>query len=224
MGMNNSAPLAWETLFAHALELIGEIEKHGMPDPFWTFGGGTVLMLRYNHRYSKDVDIFVPDPQSLGYVNPRLSEVAERITTEYAEANSYVKLFLPQGEIDFVAASNLTSPGYEFQTILGTQVRVETSAEIIAKKLWHRGHAITGRDIFDFALIAEKEPDSLMRDGQFMMKHAATIRAHLVERSTPLRKQFEAVEAIDFHPDFQAACDTLIGMLEAIEDRLVRRK
>lgn len=55
----------WETLFVHAMTLIGEIAKHGRADPFWTFGGGTALMLRYGHRLSKDIDIFVPDPQSL---------------------------------------------------------------------------------------------------------------------------------------------------------------
>lgn len=147
-------PRTWETLFGHALRIIGEIAKHGRDDPFWTFGGGTVLMLRYGHRFSKDIDIFVPDPQSLGSVTPRLSEVAESITTDYVEAAGYVKLYLPEGEIDFVAAPNLTLPGFEIQTILGYQVRVETSVEIIAKKMWHRGDRIMGRDIFDFALVS----------------------------------------------------------------------
>ncbi|MES2536269.1 MAG: nucleotidyl transferase AbiEii/AbiGii toxin family protein [Pseudomonadota bacterium] len=52
----------WEVLFRKALILIDEIGKYGTKDPFWTFGGGTVLMLRYRHRKSKDIDIFVPDP------------------------------------------------------------------------------------------------------------------------------------------------------------------
>jgi hypothetical protein len=69
-------PHTWETLFSQALKLIGEIARHGRDEPFWTFGGGTVLMLRYGHRFSKDIDIFVPDPQSLGFVTPRLSDVA----------------------------------------------------------------------------------------------------------------------------------------------------
>lgn len=43
-------------------------------------------MLRYGHRFSKDIDIFVPDPQSLGFVTPWLSEVAESITMDYVEA------------------------------------------------------------------------------------------------------------------------------------------
>ncbi|MGN8084339.1 nucleotidyl transferase AbiEii/AbiGii toxin family protein, partial [Variovorax sp. 22077] len=47
--------------FARALALIDEITRYGgIADPFWTFGGGTVLMFRYRHRLSKDIDIFVP--------------------------------------------------------------------------------------------------------------------------------------------------------------------
>lgn len=43
-------------------------------------------MLRIAHRQSKDIDLFVPDPQYLGFVNPRLSDVAESITADYEEA------------------------------------------------------------------------------------------------------------------------------------------
>ena len=68
----------WLSLLGHAFTLIDEIAEHGRADPFWTFGGGTVLMLRYGHRLSKDIDIFVPDPQYLGFVNPRISDVASR--------------------------------------------------------------------------------------------------------------------------------------------------
>ncbi len=71
----------------------------------WSFGGGTVLMLRINHRASKDIDLFVPDPQCLGYVNPRLSDAAESITTDYEENAEFIKLHLPAGEIDIVVGT-----------------------------------------------------------------------------------------------------------------------
>ena len=212
-------PQTWETLFYQALKVINEIAKHGRDAPFWTFGGGTVLMLRYGHRFSKDIDIFVPDPQSLGFVTPRLSNVAESITTDYVEAASYVKLYLPEGEIDFVAAPNLTTPGFENETILGHEVRVETSVEIIAKKMWHRGDRITGRDIFDFALIAEHELGALMPAHEFMTKHAAAVFKQLSERYVQLKQQFDAIDTLNFHPTFDEAChtlkSTLIAMLEA---------
>ncbi len=200
-----SVPLAWEILFHKALTLIDEISAHGRENPFWTFGGGTVLMLKYGHRFSKDIDIFVPDPQSLGFVTPRLSEVAESMTTDYLEAAVFVKLFFPEGEIDFVAAPNLTKPGFLVETLMHRQVRVETAVEIIAKKMWHRGDRITGRDIFDFMLIAEREPDALLANAEFMVRHAPAILVQLEERHDFLKKQFDAIDALNFHPTFDQA-------------------
>ena len=35
----------WEVLFERALRLVDDIQRHGgLSDPFWTFGGGTVLI------------------------------------------------------------------------------------------------------------------------------------------------------------------------------------
>jgi hypothetical protein len=42
-------------------------------------------MFRYGHRLSKDIDIFVPDPQYLGYVTPRLSDTVASLTEDYTE-------------------------------------------------------------------------------------------------------------------------------------------
>lgn len=85
----------WEALFPRAVLLMDEIERYGgasdpsdPSDPFWTLGGGTVLMFRYGHRVSKDIDIFVPDPQYLGYVTPRLSDTAASLTEDYTEMPS----------------------------------------------------------------------------------------------------------------------------------------
>ena len=99
----------WQGLLQHAYSMIDEIALHGIQNPFWTFGGGTVLMLRYRHRLSKDIDIFVPDPQYLGFLSPRLSDVAEAVSDKYVEGPGYIKLLRPEGEIDFVASPNLTS-------------------------------------------------------------------------------------------------------------------
>lgn len=216
MAGTSGIPRSWETLFSHALVILDDIARHGRVNPFWTFGGGTVLMLRYGHRFSKDIDIFVPDPQSLGFVTPRLSDLAESITSDYVEAANYVKLYLPAGEIDFVAAPNLTSPGFVFDTIMGRSIRVETSVEIIAKKMWHRGDSITGRDIFDFALIAEKEADRLMAASAFMTRHADAVLKQLHERHAPLEIQFDAIDTLDYHPTFDHAVRTLREMLTAM--------
>ncbi|MBB5606352.1 MULTISPECIES: nucleotidyl transferase AbiEii/AbiGii toxin family protein [unclassified Janthinobacterium] len=115
-----------------------------------------------------------------------------------------------------MAAPNLTTPGFTIETVLGHQVRVETSVEIIAKKMWHRGDHITGRDIFDFALIAEREPDALTSARTFMTRHAAAVFQQLEERYVPLKQQFDAIDVLNFHPTFDQACHTLKITLAAM--------
>ena len=155
------------------MRLVDEIQRHGgLADPFWTFGGGTVLMFRYGHRLSKDIDIFVPDPQYLGYVTPRLNDTAASLTEEYTEMpGSFVKLQFEEGEIDFVAAPNLTDAAWERWEIQGRPVRVETAAEVIAKKMYHRGDRATARDLFDLALVVEREPQALAAAAPFLIRH-----------------------------------------------------
>ncbi|MFZ6767751.1 nucleotidyl transferase AbiEii/AbiGii toxin family protein [Undibacterium sp. Di26W] len=205
--------MIWEDLFKKSLTLIDEIETHGTKNLYWTFGGGTVLMRRYQHRFSKDIDIFVPDPQALKYVTPRLSDQAESITTEYTEADNYVKLFLSNGEIDFVASPNLTDSPFVFEEIFGRQVRVETSAEIIAKKFFHRGDRLQARDMFDFALVAEKEPVGLLAASKFLVRHAKTINTILNGDTSFLRKQFNAIDTIDYKPTFDYVRELVLGQL-----------
>lgn len=139
----------WRELFAQALRLLKGLPQTNPPQR-WTFGGGTVLMLRHHHRLSKDIDLFVEDPQVLGYLNPRLSDNAEAITSDYVEAAEYIKLFLPQGEIDIVVSPSLTDNPWEEIEIFGQAVLVETAAEIIAKKMYYRGNQAKGRDLFRF--------------------------------------------------------------------------
>ena len=58
-------------------------------------------MFRYRHRLSKDIDIFVPDPQYLGFVSPRLSDTAADLTQDYPEQpGTFVKLQFEEGEVE----------------------------------------------------------------------------------------------------------------------------
>lgn len=205
----------WEGLFQHALRLVDEIHTHGSKHVTWTFGGGTVLMRKYRHRLSKDIDIFVPDPQALNYVTPRLSQVAEDIAVHYEEANNFVKLFLPEGEIDFVASPNLTEKPYVDEEIFGRLVRVETASEIIAKKFYHRGHRLLARDMFDFAMVAAMEPEGLRRAGKFLIRHITSIKAVLGGDLTSLRMQFDAIEKIGYHATFEQVCEVVMLELDA---------
>jgi hypothetical protein len=77
----------------------------------------------------------------------------------------------PEGEIDFVASPNLTAQPYDEWTLLGRTVKVETAAEIVAKKLWHRGDSATARELFDLSLVIEREPQALVRAAPYLVRH-----------------------------------------------------
>ena len=196
----------WQTLLTHAFHILDDMQLHsGVANPFWTLGGGTVLMLRYAHRRSKDIDIFIPDPQYLGFLSPRLSDAAAAVSTDYVEAANFVKLIRKEGEIDFVVSSNLTLHPYETWDLLGRFVRVETATEIVAKKLWHRGDIATARDLFDLVLVIEKEPDQLRTAAPFLSKHSGVFLDQLKQRKTLIQAQFEAIDTLTFKPSFEHA-------------------
>lgn len=208
----------WKELLPHALSIIEDIKNHGTPDPFWTFGGGTVLMFRYEHRHSKDIDIFVPDPQYLGFVTPRLSDVAAAVSTDYVEdQSSYVKLIRQEGEIDFVASPNLTEAPFEIWNIGGQRIRVETAAEIVAKKLWHRGNRATARDLFDLSLVIEREPEALLQASKFLRKNADLFISQIASRAAVLKIQFAEIDVLKYMPSYDEAAQratTFLGSLK----------
>lgn len=206
----------WQGLLLHAYSLIDEIAAHGIQNPFWTFGGGTVLMLRHRHRMSKDIDIFVPDPQYLGYVTPRLSDAAEAVTDAYVEGPGYIKLLRPEGEIDFVASPNLTANPFEVWDLFGRQVKVESSAEVVAKKLWHRGDRATARDLFDLALVIEREPEALATAANFLTRHRSEFLRQTEARKTVLQAQFDAIDTMDYQLTYDQAAKVASKFLTSL--------
>jgi hypothetical protein len=61
---------AWVRLFGIACSLLRQVNAAHPLSKCWTFGGGTALMLQIGHRESRDVDIFLPDPQLLALLDP----------------------------------------------------------------------------------------------------------------------------------------------------------
>ena len=159
-------------------------------------------MLRLAHRQSKDIDLFVPDPQYLGYINPRLSDAAEDISADYEEAAEFIKLFLPEGEIDVIVGAPLTDVPHETIDYRGRMLRIETSAEIIAKKMWHRGDRAKGRDLFDLCTVATREPEQLRAARPFLTRHGAAFLVALADREDVVRREFAEIDVIGKAMDF----------------------
>jgi hypothetical protein len=99
----------------------------------------------------------------------------------------------PQGEIDIVAARNLTSQPWTLEMIMGEAVCVETDVEIVAKKMWHRGGQATARDLFDLALVLQTDPAGLLREAQWMVRHRDAFLQQIDKRRDVLQTTFNAI-------------------------------
>lgn len=203
MGIDTTVGGPWVMLFHQALKLMDSIPN--TPPQQWSFGGGTVLMLRHRHRLSNDIDLFVRDPQVLGYLSPRLSDVAADITGDYEEAAEFLKLYLPEGQIDIVASRPLTANPYEATDIFGREVWVETSAEIVAKKMFYRGNTPKARDIYDMALVLEKEPKAMAQAAEHCARHRRAFLNKLESNKENLKTQFEQIKTLEYNPSFDDA-------------------
>ncbi|MCV3765587.1 nucleotidyl transferase AbiEii/AbiGii toxin family protein [Rhizobium sp. TRM95796] len=140
----------WQDLFLKANDILG---RAGFQDR-WSFGGGTALMLQIGHRESHDIDVFLPDPQLLAYLDPGKGNIGlvQGLAAYHGDGVRFLKLsFGAAGEIDFIACPDLTSTPNRKLEVLGLSTRVETIGEILAKKVYFRGASLLPRDMFDIA-------------------------------------------------------------------------
>jgi hypothetical protein len=157
----------WARLFGIACGLIRQVNSEQSIIDYWTLGGGTAMMLQIDHRESRDIDIFLPDPQLLPLLDPQKRDFEFEIWPADSESDgtSFLKLaFEDIGEIDFIVGHSRTSSPTVQGTIEGETVLLETIPEIITKKIYHRGASIKPRDIFDIAAAGEQHADSLIRE------------------------------------------------------------
>jgi hypothetical protein len=134
---------------------------------------------------------------------PRLSDVAQERSTTYDESAEYIKLFLAQGEIDIVVGTSLTTEPYEIVLYEGRQLRIETCAEIIAKKMWHRGQMAKARDLFDLAALASLEPVAITQASPFFVRHGAAFLQGIRANAAVIRSDFEQIDTLAFNESFE---------------------
>jgi hypothetical protein len=115
-----------------------------------------------------------------------------------------------EGEVDFVAAPNLLADAWEIWDVGGRSVKVETAAEIIAKKMYHRGDRATARDLFDFALVIEREPGQLLTAKPFLLRHRDAFLSQIAQPHAGLRITFDAIATLDYAPGFDR-CVAVVG-------------
>jgi len=121
-------------------------------------GGGTRLMLAIEHRISDDIDLFIRDPQWINYLSPRLNDRFEGVISGYDEGASTLKFRFPQGEVDFIVGMSLL--GLPNEKASDCLFELEPVAEVLAKKLFYRGWALTPRDLYDWRMLECSLPEA----------------------------------------------------------------
>jgi hypothetical protein len=158
-------PSDWARLFRMACALIRQVNANQLLIDHWAFGGGTALMLQIDHRESRDVDIFLSDPQLLPLLDPekRDFQFETSLSDSRGDGSGFLKLaFDGVGEIDFIVAAELTAPPTRRCNVEGESVLLETVPEIITKKIHYRGTALKPRDVFDIAAAGERYASSMI--------------------------------------------------------------
>jgi hypothetical protein len=207
--------VAWLSLFEIAVAIIGEAERNLGAPIEWTIGGGTMLRRMYNHRESKDIDVFISDAQYLTSFSPRLNDIAAQYvngrTDLYVEQSNYVKLIVGEGEIDFIVAPHLMSPFAKREMIGAVSVMVETAAEILAKKVFYRAADFTARDMFDLAFLIENgvADEMVDSDASMYLPKLEVIVRRMDMNMQSLSISFAAIDANDYDPDFDDCVATI---------------
>jgi len=190
--------LGWQRLLDRALKGIDALEQSGTPLRWWSFGGGTALMVQHQHRNSKDIDIFIGDPQYLTLLSPRLGGESIWDSPDYDEAAHYLKIRYNEGEIDFIVSDLLTDLPLESYVFRGKTVPIEHPVEVAIKKLYHRAEGLKPRDIFDIAIIMNKHEEVLMSKIR-SMTILSKVRHLLINRLHTLPQDYyeEALEELE---------------------------
>ena len=151
---------SWKNLFSAAMQ---QIKQANLSSSMWTFGGGTVLMHKFNHRFSKDIDIFFSDRQLLGYISPRINDALEDRAIKYIEQDNFTKIYLKEGELDFIL-SRISNCKPVQAIIEGEKIFLDHPVEIIAKKIEHRASEFKARDVFDLAIVYSQMKTTMLKN------------------------------------------------------------
>jgi hypothetical protein len=98
--------------------------------------------------------------------------------------------------------------------LFGTPFLVETSTEIVAKKIWHRGAEITARDIFDPAMVVEREPAAVEEIGPILRDRRDAILARIERHRPALCESFESLTVWNYQRSFDECLQVVTNALQ----------
>jgi hypothetical protein len=178
-------PNSWKDVLRSAFQIFRNFEEAGLGTPPFFMGGGTVLMLRWKHRLSKDIDFFGYDAQWITMLSPRLNDHTQAMAVDYVEQANGLKIVMPHGDIDFIVSGDVMrsikrqNVGFE-----GRRFAMDTSAEILAKKMFHRAAAFKPRDVYDMSAALDIEPEAAHAAIEATASKRDVLKRRLLELST----------------------------------------
>jgi len=193
-------------------------------------GGGTALMIHSGHRLSKDIDVFIDDPQYIALLSPRLGGEDIWSCEAYDEAGHYLKLIYPEGEIDFIVAGSITDLPVESKTVDMSEVRpsashtinVEHPVEIALKKLNYRGSMLKIRDIFDLVVV-DSSFSELLRDN---LRYVAHLKQGILERLSAISEEFlrQELDELAIADQWRPLADTCLQRMKEVAEAIPEPK
>jgi hypothetical protein len=214
----------WLQLLDRILQGLAELARQGQPVPDWVLGGGTALMIFADHRLSRDIDVFIDDPQYLALLSPETTDVWK--CSAWDRAAHYLKLKYPEGEIDFIVSAPISwLPPIEKQIDLtgirkGSKptIRLDPPAEIALKKLHYRATMLKPRDVFDISVIDAIDGDALIAN-----LHEVTEKKNdLLRRLDGIKEDFLQAELaeLDIRPVWEKHKKTCLQTVRTIVGRI----
>jgi hypothetical protein len=110
---------------------------------------------------------------------------------------------LPTGEIDIVVGQPLTDGAWEPVMHEGRLIRVETNAEIIAKKMHWRGQQAKARDLFDLCAVADKDPAAIEQAAPFFARYGDAFIERLKSHADYAEEEFAQIQRIAYARPFE---------------------
>ena len=159
---------------AHWTDIAGIIEDSMSEDvtnvaddfpkaPIWSFGGGTILAARWNHRRSQDLDVQIDEEIDVSMLAAKLYE--SFTGTGEAEvallSTNLVAMRFGQGFIDVMSKAPKIATGHRTGIVEQLHAGILPSAEILRGKLQGRALRALSRDVLDLAVAQEVEPAAL---------------------------------------------------------------
>lgn len=215
----------WKALLPDCFRVVDEvIREHNVEFPI-QIGGGSMLLRRYRHRKSMDIDVFVTDAQIVRWCSPRFNEAAADLFPAYDEEAAAVKLITGMQEVDIIAAAPIILEDATEQAVLGgREVLIERPREILAKKVVYRGRNFQVRDMFDLACVATVEPEEIAAIQPWLtLGHLDSLEARLAELEPIWAKELS--EKVDAYEEFKpvlADCMNIVrGVVKTWRENLV---